>query len=140
MYPNLEEKGLSCWVATPCDPLRIRIRCLVEFEFVRTAFEYESRRDRGCVLMGNTADKKYRVNVPLNRHQTISCRGKTRKCPSVLLTVLWKLGYYPLNVDTRQNPRRHVVFIKIQPNAYHKYLPQTEGSPSILWGGFFLYI
>jgi hypothetical protein len=28
-----------------------------------------------------------------------------------------KAGAGPLNVDTRQNPRRHVVFIKIQPNA-----------------------
>jgi hypothetical protein len=24
---------------------------------------------------------------------------------------------------TGQNPRRHVVFIEIQPNAYNKYLP-----------------
>jgi hypothetical protein len=28
-----------------------------------------------------------------------------------------------LNVYTGQNPRRHVVFIEIQPNAYYNYLP-----------------
>jgi hypothetical protein len=28
-----------------------------------------------------------------------------------------------LNVYTGQNPRRHVVFIEIQPNKYNKYLP-----------------
>ncbi len=33
---------------------------------------------------------------------------------------------YPLNVYTRQNPRRHVVFIEIQPNAYNNYLSQTS--------------
>ncbi len=30
-----------------------------------------------------------------------------------------------LNVYTSQNPRRHVVFIEIQPNAYYKYMSQT---------------
>jgi hypothetical protein len=28
-------------------------------------------------------------------------------------------------VDTGQNPRRHVVLIEIQPNAYNKYLSRT---------------
>jgi hypothetical protein len=44
-------------------------------------------------------------------------------------------------VNTRQNPRRHVVFIEIQPNAYNKYLSQTARVTLILFGlGFFLYI
>ncbi len=28
-------------------------------------------------------------------------------------------------MDTSHNPRRHVIFIEIQPNAYIKYLSQT---------------
>jgi hypothetical protein len=31
----------------------------------------------------------------------------------------------PLNVDTGQNPRRHVLLIEIQLNAYNKYLSRT---------------
>ncbi len=34
-----------------------------------------------------------------------------------------------LNVDTRQDPSRLVVFIEIQPNAYNKYCLRRQGSP-----------
>jgi hypothetical protein len=33
----------------------------------------------------------------------------------------------PLNVYTGQNPRRPVVLIEIEPNAYKNYLSQTAG-------------
>ncbi len=58
------------------------------------------------------------------------------KCPSIISSIpkehfCWKSsgqnGITPLNVDTGLNPRRHVVFIEIQPNAYSKYLSWTAG-------------
>ncbi len=42
-----------------------------------------------------------------------------------------------LNVDTGENPRRHVVFIKIKPNAYNKYLSQMAGATLIFLGVVF---
>ncbi len=39
-----------------------------------------------------------------------------------------------LNVYTTQNPRRHVVFIEILPNAYDNYLSQTAGVTKIFSG------
>jgi hypothetical protein len=46
-----------------------------------------------------------------------------------------------LNVYTGQNPRRHVVFIEIQPNAYNNHLFQAAGVIlTFFWGGLFLWI
>jgi hypothetical protein len=39
-----------------------------------------------------------------------------------------------LNEDTGQNPRRHIVLVEIQPNAYNKYLSQTAGVILIFLG------
>ncbi len=42
------------------------------------------------------------------------------------MQVLYKGGgVHPLNVYTGQNPRRHVILIEIQPNAYNNYLSET---------------
>jgi hypothetical protein len=46
----------------------------------------------------------------------------------------------PLNVDTGQNPRRHVVLIEIRPNAYNMNLSKTAGVILIFLGViFFVY-
>ncbi len=48
---------------------------------------------------------------------------------SVITNIFFRrrLVMYMLNVDTGQNPRRHVILIEIQPNAYNKYLSPTAG-------------
>jgi hypothetical protein len=73
--------------------------------------------------------------------QTLPFKTKTSPPPYPLppnnvSTYVPSRSFHPLNVDTRQNPRRHVVFIKIQPNAYHKYLYQTAGVILTLFGWF----
>ncbi len=52
------------------------------------------------------------------RHQTYSSRFESG----------------PLNVYTGQKPRRPVVFIEIEPNAYNNYLSQTAGVISTFFG------
>ncbi len=47
------------------------------------------------------------------------------------------LCFSPLNVDARQNPRRRVVLIEIQPNAYKKNLSKTAGVILIFLGVIF---
>jgi hypothetical protein len=47
--------------------------------------------------------------------------------PAPQMETLYWAERRPLNVYTRQKPRRHVVFIEIQPNAYNNYLSQTAG-------------
>jgi hypothetical protein len=51
-----------------------------------------------------------------------------------LLSVVLVKMERPLNVYTSQNPRQHVVFIEIQPNAYNKYPSQTAGVTLIFSG------